>query len=87
MAVVQAAIQIKAMPNCRKQINMQDEKPNELPAEPRPPNLIKLRKRKSPEDYWEGYKDGLKAARDGIDRSLQHFDDLMIARVQENGNN
>jgi hypothetical protein len=52
------------------------------------PNLVRLNPRKSPKDYWDGYRAGLKAARDGIDRSLEHFDDLIISRAsEENGEN
>ena len=52
------------------------------------PNPIRLKPRKSSKDYLDGYRAGLKAARDGIDRSLEHFDDLRISRAdEENGQN
>ncbi len=69
---------------------MHDEKLNGPPAEPEPPsNIVHLKKRKSPDDYWDGYRDGLKAARDGIDRSLAHFDDMLISKLRDDrgGNN
>jgi hypothetical protein len=52
-------------------------------------NVIRLNKRKSPEDfYWAGYRDGLRAALHGIQKSLDHFDDMMISRAREdNGSN
>jgi hypothetical protein len=35
-----------------------------------------------------GYRDGLKAALHGIQRSLDHFDDMQISRAREdNGDN
>ena len=58
-----------------------------LPAGP-PSSLMKLKPRKSPKDYWDGYRAGLKAARDGIDRSLAHFEELIAATADEdNGKN
>jgi hypothetical protein len=39
--------------------------PEELPSTPER-KRVPLTPRKSPEDYWDGYKAGLKAARDGI---------------------
>jgi hypothetical protein len=53
---------------------------NELPPGSEP-NVIHLKKR-SPEAvkaYWEGYKAGLTAALHGVQRSIDHFDDLLIS--------
>jgi hypothetical protein len=52
--------------------------------------IVHLKKRspEAREAYFEGYKAGLKAARDGIQRSLDHFDDMLISMAQEeNGKN
>ena len=53
------------------------------------PNVIHLKKR-TPEQvqaYWEGYRAGLKNARDAIQKSLDHLDDMLISHVPKNGNN
>jgi hypothetical protein len=58
---------------------MLNESINEPPGNAPELKRVTLTKRKSPEDYWDGYRAGLKAARDGIDRSLNNFDDLLIS--------
>lgn len=62
---------------------MPDETPNCTPE----PKRVHLTPRKSPDDYWEGYKAGLKAAREGIDKTIAHFDDMLISRKMDNSAN
>jgi hypothetical protein len=38
-----------------------------------PPKYVKLIKRQSEDDYWDGYLAALKATRDGIDKSIANF--------------
>jgi hypothetical protein len=65
----------------------EEPKKESEPSGPNPSNLISLKKRKSSEDYWEGYKAGLTAALHGIQKSLDHFDDMLVSRMRENGKN
>jgi hypothetical protein len=61
---------------------------SENPYPPPEEKNFKLVKRRNPKDYWQGYRDGLRAAIHGIQKSLDHFDAIAEARAQdENGNN
>jgi hypothetical protein len=65
---------------------MLNESINEPPGNAPELKRVTLTKRKSPEDYWDGYRAGLKAARDGIDASLNRFDDMLMAVKKANQN-
>jgi hypothetical protein len=63
---------------------MQDEPLSDLEPKRIP---IKKRSEEARLAYVQGYKAGLTAALHGVQRAIDHFDDLMISGAMEDGGN